>query len=263
MSSSSNPSTPKTGFKKCQKCGRKMSLTDPHLNCLWYIGSDHRIDECGSCQSMTHKALKERRGKLAVGEESSKFTSSGRKDLAESSTKCHKKSRSRSRSRKSSSSSSKKAKKRRHRSHSSSSSTSSEEVITCPSRHDSPRKWEAFRASMLKNVENAAQTPSKKSNEDYVPAHKKSDRGRSKARKSHKKSSRVSSRESSQTPHRKSLSVHKSEAELKKMASDSHTSSKSLSKTSSKPLSKAVEHKVSMTQPKKHSRQYRRLLRPC
>ena len=32
-----------TGFKPCGECHRQMSVTDPHLVCLWCLGSGHDL----------------------------------------------------------------------------------------------------------------------------------------------------------------------------------------------------------------------------
>ncbi|KAJ1085596.1 hypothetical protein NDU88_005726 [Pleurodeles waltl] len=54
----------KSGFKPCRECGGKMSVTDPHSDCLWCLSSDHDVATCDSCQHMNPKALKEREAKL-------------------------------------------------------------------------------------------------------------------------------------------------------------------------------------------------------
>ncbi|KAJ1180645.1 hypothetical protein NDU88_005865 [Pleurodeles waltl] len=54
----------KSGFKPCRECGGKMSVTDPHSDCLWCLSSDHNVVTCDSCQHMNPKALKEREAKL-------------------------------------------------------------------------------------------------------------------------------------------------------------------------------------------------------
>ncbi|KAJ1081990.1 hypothetical protein NDU88_002162 [Pleurodeles waltl] len=41
-----------------------MSVTDPHVNCLWCLSSDHEVEKCEPCQRMNPKALKEREAKL-------------------------------------------------------------------------------------------------------------------------------------------------------------------------------------------------------
>ncbi|KAJ1087082.1 hypothetical protein NDU88_000276 [Pleurodeles waltl] len=54
----------KSGFKPCRECGGRMSVSDLYNDCLWCLSSDHDVLECGSCQKMNPKALKESEAKL-------------------------------------------------------------------------------------------------------------------------------------------------------------------------------------------------------
>ncbi|XP_078516558.1 zinc finger protein ubi-d4 isoform X2 [Lissotriton helveticus] len=58
----------KSGFKPCRECGKQMSITDPHEDCLWCLSSDHDVDGCECCRKMKSKALKEREAKLFIAE---------------------------------------------------------------------------------------------------------------------------------------------------------------------------------------------------
>ncbi|KAJ1092778.1 hypothetical protein NDU88_005888 [Pleurodeles waltl] len=62
----------KSGFKPCRECGGKMSVTDPHSDCLWCLSSDHDVSTCDSCQHMNPKALKEREAKLFMAKSKKK-----------------------------------------------------------------------------------------------------------------------------------------------------------------------------------------------
>ncbi|XP_078504107.1 phosphatidylinositol phosphatase PTPRQ [Lissotriton helveticus] len=86
-------SSKKTGFKLCEECGKMMSITDPHDECLWCLSSDHDVQGCRSCLKINRKALCEREAKLLVAKLKGKET----KKSLRSRSRCSK-SRSRSRS---------------------------------------------------------------------------------------------------------------------------------------------------------------------
>ena len=54
------------GFKPCGECHRQMSVSDPHLVCLWCLGSDHNSRAWADCKSMHPKAIRKRVMKLPV-----------------------------------------------------------------------------------------------------------------------------------------------------------------------------------------------------
>ena len=55
-----------TGFKPCRECRIQISATDPHLVCLWYLGSDHDSNTCGECALIHMKVIRERKAKLFI-----------------------------------------------------------------------------------------------------------------------------------------------------------------------------------------------------
>ncbi|XP_078521946.1 uncharacterized protein LOC144791170 [Lissotriton helveticus] len=90
-------SSKKTGFKPCGECGKIMSITDSHEDCVWCLSSDHDVQGCPCCKKMNPKALCEREVKLLVAK------MKGKKDRKSSKSRSR---RSRSRSRSTSRSSS-------------------------------------------------------------------------------------------------------------------------------------------------------------
>nr|XP_033800242.1 NEDD8-conjugating enzyme UBE2F isoform X3 [Geotrypetes seraphini] len=49
---------PQTGFKKCDRCARPISVTDPHRWCLQCLGPKHRPETCTCCSSLQKRTLK-------------------------------------------------------------------------------------------------------------------------------------------------------------------------------------------------------------
>ncbi|KAJ1135420.1 hypothetical protein NDU88_001860 [Pleurodeles waltl] len=93
----------KSGFKPCRECGGKMSVTDPHSDCLWCLSSDHDVATCDSCQHMNPKALKEREAKLFMAKSKRKEKKHHRKSSSPKSHRRHRDSRRRRDSRRHSS----------------------------------------------------------------------------------------------------------------------------------------------------------------
>ncbi|XP_069057855.1 glutamine-rich protein 2 [Pleurodeles waltl] len=89
----------KSGFKPCNECGAKMSVTDPHTDCLWCLSSDHDVDKCDSCQRMNPKALKEREAKLFLAKSKKKEKQHRRNSSSPKSHRRHRDSRRRRESR--------------------------------------------------------------------------------------------------------------------------------------------------------------------
>ncbi|KAJ1154448.1 hypothetical protein NDU88_007200 [Pleurodeles waltl] len=69
-----------------------MSVTFPYNDCLWCLSSEHDVEECGSCQRMNPKGLKEQEAKLflAKAKKKEKHRSHRRSSSGESS-RSHKK----------------------------------------------------------------------------------------------------------------------------------------------------------------------------
>ncbi|KAJ1199968.1 hypothetical protein NDU88_003799 [Pleurodeles waltl] len=80
----------KSGFEPCRECGGRMSVTDPHDDCLWCLSSDQDVEECASCQSMNPKELKEKEAKLFLAK-AKKDHRSHRRSSSHASSKKHKK----------------------------------------------------------------------------------------------------------------------------------------------------------------------------
>ncbi|XP_044299700.1 pollen-specific leucine-rich repeat extensin-like protein 2 [Varanus komodoensis] len=51
-------------FRKCSKCGAKMSPADPHELCLLCLGEGHRTDKCRRCLAFTKQARRNRENRL-------------------------------------------------------------------------------------------------------------------------------------------------------------------------------------------------------
>ncbi|KAJ1097067.1 hypothetical protein NDU88_002196 [Pleurodeles waltl] len=52
-------SSRKTGFKPCVACLSAVSVTDPHLECIWCLERDHDCKSWLECQTTAPKALRE------------------------------------------------------------------------------------------------------------------------------------------------------------------------------------------------------------